>query len=170
MFRWHPVVLTVLPPDIGVCVLPISSYFSLEIRLYNTAKAFGCLDAIAGTALPLFPSFPSSPYTSIYRVPFCAPLARKYRNTFFFQIQISFLLLLPSLNLARGWVRGARKDGEWKWQPSSISPGLQLWGCMRNPEPSLCTANPGGKWAAMPFQHLGCIFLSHLQWLLRDCL
>lgn len=97
-----------LPPDIGVCVLPISSYFSLEVRFYNTAKTVGCLDAIAGTALPIFPSFLSSPCTSIYRVPSCAPLARKYIYSF---LKYSFLLVLPPLKLARCWVRGARQEG-----------------------------------------------------------
>lgn len=77
MFRWHSGVLTVLPSDLRVSDLSISSYFSLEIRFYNTTKTNGCLDAIAETALPLFPSIPSCPYTSIYQVPSCAPLARK---------------------------------------------------------------------------------------------
>lgn len=139
MFRWH---LVMLPPDIGVCVLPISSYFSLEVRFYNTAKTVGCLDAIAGTALPIIPSFLSSPCTSIYWVPSCAPLARKYIYSF---LKYSFLLVLPPLKLARCWVRGARQDGEWKWQllgaasPQGAAASPQghsceaAWGTQSNP-------------------------------------
>lgn len=139
---------------------PHFCYFSLEIRFYNITKTNGCLDAISGTALPLFPSLPSSPYTSIYQVPSCTLLARKYM--YFKNI---FLLFLPSLKLARGWVRGTRQDGEWKWQ--LLGAGLQAaspqgysceGGCMRNPEPSLCSADPGGKLAATPFQHLAASF------------
>lgn len=46
----------------------------------------------------------------------CSTCKEIYIFFFFFWIQISFLLFLPLLKLARGWARRARQDGEWKWQ------------------------------------------------------
>lgn len=132
--------------------------------------------------MPLFPPFPASLVpASIWSRPTESSTGKEVFS-FFFLIQISFLLFSPQQKLAVGWVRGVEEEqgvGETmagSWPAAAVSAASPqgysreaAWGTAP-PQPSLCSLNPGGKPAAMPFRQPGRIFLGHLRWPLRGCL